>query len=59
LVKLPDDWVVPNDGAFNCTTAVSLASFTKFPGQPKGKGQNVFELAPDGRIRAATGFWER
>jgi uncharacterized protein YndB with AHSA1/START domain len=28
-------------------------------GQPKGKGQNVFELAPDGRIRAATGFWER
>jgi len=28
-------------------------------GQPRGSGRNVYELAPDGRIRAATGFWSR
>lgn len=26
-------------------------------GEPVGKGTNVFELAPDGRISSATGFW--
>jgi uncharacterized protein YndB with AHSA1/START domain len=26
-------------------------------GQPRGRGTNVFTLAPDGRIEAVTGFW--
>jgi len=26
-------------------------------GEAVGKGTNVFELAPDGRIAAVTGFW--
>lgn len=26
-------------------------------GQPRGRGTNVFTLAPDGRIAAITGFW--
>jgi uncharacterized protein YndB with AHSA1/START domain len=26
-------------------------------GEPVGKGTNVFELAPDGRISSVTGFW--
>jgi hypothetical protein len=26
-------------------------------GAPRGRGTNVFELAPDGRIRRVVGFW--
>jgi len=26
-------------------------------GSPRGKGSNVFELAPDGRIARVTGIW--
>jgi len=26
-------------------------------GTPRGRGRNVFELAPDGRITSVTGFW--
>jgi len=26
-------------------------------GSPRGKGTNVFELAPDGRVRRVVGFW--
>jgi uncharacterized protein YndB with AHSA1/START domain len=28
-------------------------------GQPRGKGSNVFELSPDGRIARVTGIWGR
>jgi uncharacterized protein YndB with AHSA1/START domain len=28
-------------------------------GEPRGRGRSVYALAPDGRIRAATGFWSR
>jgi hypothetical protein len=26
-------------------------------GQPRGRGTNVFTLAPDGRVASVTGFW--
>jgi hypothetical protein len=26
-------------------------------GQPRGRGTNVFTLAPDGKIESVTGFW--
>jgi hypothetical protein len=26
-------------------------------GQPRGKGTNVFQMAADGKIQAATGLW--
>ena len=29
------------------------------PSQPVARGTNAFELTPDGRIRAVTGFWSR
>jgi uncharacterized protein YndB with AHSA1/START domain len=30
---------------------------TGLDGQPRGRGTNVFTLAPDGRVESVTGFW--
>lgn len=47
------------DGDARHCQGVLLADWTAVgpDGQPRGRGTNVFTLAPDGRIEAVTGFW--
>ena len=47
------------DGEVRHCQGTVLATWTAAAadGQPRGRGTNVFEMAIDGRIERATGFW--
>jgi uncharacterized protein YndB with AHSA1/START domain len=40
-------------------TAIARWKATAQDGSPRGRGTNVYDLSPDGRIARVVGFWER
>jgi hypothetical protein len=47
-----------SDARLSQGTAIVPWVAKKSNGDPAGRGTNVFDLAPDGRIARVVGFWE-